>query len=291
MRPSHRPACRPTLLLVVCASLAAACGAGKYPAVATTSAPPGPRTGVAMAPPAPPPPSLTEANVAVPGPTPAAPPDERPGLATTWGETTWSPITTTPFVRAGAAPWATAVLRYNDRDGVAAHAAYVGASLAPLAVDVGAGDVAVSLIDDGGAILPGVVAGGRNLVAALDGARYRIAIANRTTARFEVVASVDGLDVIDGQPAGFDRRGYVVEPGAELIIDGFRQSASEVAAFRFGKVAASYAARTAGDANVGVVGVALFAERGAVWTPAELERRDRADPFPGEPGRGFAASP
>jgi hypothetical protein len=289
MRPSTA-ACRPTLLLVVCASLAAACGAGKYPAVATTSAPPGPRTGVAMAPPAPPPPSLTEANVAVPGPTPAAPPDERPGLATTWGETTWSPITTTPFVRAGAAPWATAVLRYNDRDGVAAHAAYVGASLAPLAVDVGAGDVAVSLIDDGGAILPGVVAGGRNLVAALDAARYRIAIANRTTARFEVVASVDGLDVIDGQPAGFDRRGYVVEPGAELIIDGFRQSASEVAAFRFGKVAASYAARTAGDANVGVVGVALFAERGAV-SPAELDRRDRADPFPGEPGRGFAVSP
>ena len=83
----------------------------------------------------------------------------------------------------------------------------------------------------------------------------------------------------------------MVEPGGELIIDGFRQSASEVAAFRFGKVATSYAARTAGDANVGVVGVAFFAERGAVWTRAELDRRDRADPFPGEPGRGFAVSP
>lgn len=290
MRPSRRSAHRPTLLLVLCASLAAACGAGKYPAVATSGAPPGPAPRVAMAP-APPPPPLAEANVAVPGPAPAAPPDERPGLATTWGEATWSPITTTPFVRAAAAPWATAVLHYNDRDGVAAHAAYVGAGLAPLAVDVGAGDVAVSLIDDGGAILPGVVAGGRNLVAADDGARYRIAIANHTSARFEVVASVDGLDVIDGKPAGFDRRGYVVEPGAELIIDGFRQSASEVAAFRFGKVASSYAARTTGDANVGVVGVALFAERGARWSPAELERRDRADPFPGEPGRTFAASP
>lgn len=283
MRPSHRPA---TLLL--CASLLAACGAGRYAAVA--SAPPAgpPATIAAAAPPAPPP---AEANLAVPGPAPATPPDERPGLATTWGEATWSPITTTPFVRAAATPWATAVLHYNDRDGVAAHAAYLGQPLAPLAVDAGDGDVAVALIDDADSILPGVAAAGRNLVAAVDGARYRIAVRNHSTARFEVVASVDGRDVIDGAPAGFDRRGYVVEPGGELIIDGFRQSASEVAAFRFGKVATSYAARTAGDANVGVVGVAFFAERGAVWTRAELDRRDRADPFPGEPGRGFAVSP
>jgi hypothetical protein len=53
-----------------------------------------------------------------------------------------------------------------------------------------------------------------------------------------------------------------------------------VAAFRFGRVSDSYAARTAGDRNVGVVGVALFAEYGSMWTTDELERRDTAVPFP-----------
>jgi hypothetical protein len=61
-----------------------------------------------------------------------------------------------------------------------------------------------------------------------------------------------------------------------------------VAAFRFGAVGESYAAKTSGDRNVGVVGVAIFAEKGAVWTPAELQRRDTADPFP---ARGYATPP
>jgi len=71
-------------------------------------------------------------------------------------------------------------------------------------------------------------------------------------------------------------------------IDGFRTSDSDVAAFRFGKVADSYAAQTSGDRNVGVVWLAIFSERGAVWSPAELGRRDSADPFP---ARGYAVPP
>ena len=55
-----------------------------------------------------------------------------------------------------------------------------------------------------------------------------------------------------------------------------------------GAVADSYAAQTSGDRNVGVVGLAIFSERGAVWTPAELGRRDSADPFP---NRGYAMPP
>jgi hypothetical protein len=127
-----------------------------------------------------------------------------------------------------------------------------------------------------------------------DGARYRIVIRNATTARFEVVASVDGLDVIDGHPANPERRGYIVDPHDSLVIDGFRTSDRDVAAFRFGKVADSYAARTSGDRDVGVIGLAIFAERGATWSHEprydrdEVERRDTADPFP---GRGYAQPP
>jgi len=121
-----------------------------------------------------------------------------------------------------------------------------------------------------------------------DGARYRIVVRNGTTARFEVVASVDGLDVIDGHQADPNRRGYIVDPHGVLVIDGFRTSDDAVAAFRFGKVADSYAAQTTGDRNVGVVGLAIFSERGAIWTPAELGRRDSADPFP---NRNYAMPP
>jgi hypothetical protein len=67
-----------------------------------------------------------------------------------------------------------------------------------------------------------------------------------------------------------------------LVIDGFRQSWDEVAAFRFGRVADSYAARTSGDRNVGVIGVALFEEASrSHWDPYDVERRETADPYPG----------
>lgn len=220
----------------------------------------------------------------------ALPAPDRPGLGTTWGEATYSPVRSTPFRRASAAPWATAAVHYNDRDGVLAHAAHLGAGLAPLQLDLGDGAVGLSLIDDRGQLLPGFHAGPRVLVAGEDGQRYRLLVRNATPVRFEVVASVDGLDVVDGQPASTGRRGYVVEPHDSLVIDGFRTSDDAVAAFRFGAVADSYAAQSSGDRNVGVIGVALFTELGApVWSRHELELRETADPFPA--GRAYALPP
>jgi len=217
-----------------------------------------------------------------------APEPERPGLGTRWGEEVNAPISFSPFVRASASPWAEAVLHYNDAEGISAHAAYLGTSPQPLEVFAGDGSISVALTDDAGRTLPGYHANGRALVVGNDGARYHIVVRNGTTARFEIVASVDGLDVIDGKPADPNRRGYIVDPHGVLVIDGFRTSDSSVAAFRFGRVADSYAAQTSGDRNVGIVGFAIFSERGAVWTPAELQRRDTANPFP---QRGYATPP
>jgi hypothetical protein len=103
------------------------------------------------------------------------------------------------------------------------------------------------------------------------------------------VATVDGLDVIDGQPGSFEKRGYLVAPWSTVEIDGFRRSEDEVAAFRFGRVRDSYAAKRGSDRNVGVIGVAVFQERGSSWpwTERELRRRDSADAFPGR----FAPAP
>jgi hypothetical protein len=216
------------------------------------------------------------------------PTPDRPGLGTSWGETLDAPLHFTPFERASAAPWAELALHYNDGDGVTAHARHLGARPAPIELWARDGALSVALVDDSGRTLPGVTAAGRTLVVGEDGERYRIVVRNATDARFEIVASVDGLDVMDGQPADPGRRGYLVDPHGVLTIDGFRTSDSAVAAFRFGRVADSYAAQTVGDRNVGVVGLAIFAERGAAWSRRELDRRDTADPFP---QRGYASPP
>jgi hypothetical protein len=213
---------------------------------------------------------------------------ERPGLGTTFGESVYAPITFTPFIRAASSPWAEVALHYNDESGVNAHAEYLGAYPRPLEVPAGDGSLGVALVDEAGRTLPGIEAAGRALVIGSDGARYKILVRNNTTARFEVVASVDGLDVIDGKPADPNRRGYIVDPHDVLVIDGFRTSDANVAAFRFGRVADSYAAQTSGDRNVGVVGLAIYSERGAVWTRAELDTRDTANPFP---SRGYSVPP
>ena len=262
--------------LSICLLAAAACGdyfpAAKSTSTVATSAPP--PSAMAM-------PSHSAVAEAQPVP-------DRPGLGTSYGEQVYAPISFAPFTRASASPWAMVTLHYNDADGVGAHADYLGADPRPLEVPAGDGSLSVALVDEYGRTLPGYEAGGRALIVGEDGARYKIAVHNATTARFEIVASVDGLDVIDGKPADPNRRGYIVDPRETLVIDGFRTSDADVAAFRFGRVADSYAARTSGDRDVGVVGLAIFSERGAVWTRAELERRDTADPFP---QRGYAMPP
>jgi hypothetical protein len=222
----------------------------------------------------------------------------RPGLGTAWGEPVAAPVSFEPFVRSSAVPWAELVLHYNDLAGVRAHADDAIAARrrpAPLELAAGDGALSVALIDDDGRALPGITAADRTLIVGEDGARYRIVVRNATAARFEIVASVDGLDVIDGQPADPDRRGYLVDPYGVLTIAGFRTSDDAVAAFRFGAVADSYAAQTAGDRNVGVVGMAIFTERGTqrggdppAWTRSEIRRRDTADPFP---QRDYATPP
>jgi hypothetical protein len=132
--------------------------------------------------------------------------------------------------------------------------------------------------------LPGLSRGGQTYVAGTDGERYTIRVRNHAQHRYEVVATVDGLDVIDGAKGNFAKRGYILDGYDTLLIEGFRQSTSTIAAFRFGAVADSYAARTQTDRNVGVIGVAVFAERGAIpsYTDREIQKRESADPFPGQ---------
>lgn len=218
-------------------------------------------------------------------------PSTRPGLATQWGERRVSHVRTTRFTRASSQPTALASLHYNDANGAAAQAALRSGRFEGAHVGIGSGPhrVFVSLVDEHGRALPAYHVDGRAYVVGAPGRRYSIHVTNQSPYRFEAVVSVDGLDVVDGEEASLSKRGYIVGPGETTVIDGFRTSTSQVAAFRFGSVGSSYAAQTTGSArNVGVVGVALFGEVGvAVNLYEEAARRERADPFPGR----FAAPP
>lgn len=129
------------------------------------------------------------------------------------------------------------------------------------------GPYTLELIDGSGRTLPTYRHAGRTYVLGRHGQRYLLRVRNETGERIEVVASVDGRDVVDGRPASTQKPGYLVEPWGQVVIDGFRLSTATVAAFRFSAVEASYAARMGDARDVGVVGVAVFREapRPVAW--------------------------
>ncbi|MES2926321.1 MAG: hypothetical protein V4843_05875 [Pseudomonadota bacterium] len=127
----------------------------------------------------------------------------------------------------------------------------------------------VTIVDrDTGATLPVHYARGEYWVAGRPGARYAITVRNRLGERVLAVPSVDGVNVLSGETAAWDQRGYVFSPYERYQITGWRKSDSHVAAFEFSHIANSYAARTGRPAHVGVIGVALFREQPPVPQPA-----------------------
>lgn len=205
----------------------------------------------------------------------------RPGLGTTWGESRKSYVDGTEFVRATSSPHSTMTIRYNDADGVPSGK---WSQRQPFRT----GGVASVGIRSGGRYLKAYSTSSGPVVTGKDGQRYSIYVKNHTGDRIEVVLSVDGLDVLDGRSASPRKRGYVIGPYGKLNVEGFRRSYESVAAFRFGSVDSSYAARSTGSArNVGVIGAAIFKEK----SDNDWHIRKDADPFPGERGSGQFAVP
>ncbi len=201
--------------------------------------------------------------------------DDRAGLGTLYGERRRSGTYETRFERATRRPEAVLSLWYDDFDGVSA------SSDSPWRTSTlydPARDISVSLIDSRGRVLDALDVGHQRYAIGAPGERYEIEVRNHSGQRYEVVASVDGLDVIDGGHASTSKRGYIVEAYDTVVIEGWRTHEDEVAAFRFGRTDDSYAARRGAPRDVGVIGVALFSERAPRWTP-DRDRRRRARPF------------
>src|SRR5580693_815901 len=85
---------------------------------------------------------------------------------------------------------------------------------------------------------------GRLFVAGEPGERYGLRVTNHTGGRVLVVLSVDGVNVLTGETAAWDQRGYVFDAYASDEVSGWRKSNSEIAAFAFAPLPQSYAART-----------------------------------------------
>ena len=115
--------------------------------------------------------------------------------------------------------------------------------------------------------------GGRLYAAGQPGARYSLRVTNNTPGRVLVVMSVDGVNVLTGETAGYGQRGYVFAPYESYDVSGWRKSDTQVAAFTFAPLSRSYAARTGRPDDVGVIGIAAFTERAPAPVPVSPEFR------------------
>lgn len=205
---------------------------------------------------------------------------ERPGLATGWGDEMKSKMSYVSFTRSSSKPAGTDVIYYNDSDGIDAMSGY---HYKVEGMQTAAGEMVEWGVKGKVGYLPTYKGGGRRFVAGNKGSSYSIVVKNRSKSRLEIVASVDGLDVQDGKTASYSKRGYIIDPDETLEIDGFRTSHDKVAAFKFSSVSNSYSNMRHGDTqNVGVIGIAVFTEKGVdpwTWMPSEVSKRKNANPF------------
>ena len=111
---------------------------------------------------------------------------------------------------------------------------------------------------------------GRNYVVGHPGREYQVRVRNRSGSEVLAVVSVDGVNVVTGETAGWEQSGYVFAPYQSYDIRGWRKSMRRIAAFFFTEHENAYATRTGRPDNVGVIGVALFHRKQE--PPARIDR-------------------
>ncbi len=209
-------------------------------------------------------------------------PCARTGLATEWGSKVDDKVSSTVFERDATKPVGVAKVFYNNAEGARAMAG-TDFSQSNSFRDYAAGLFRFGMRNNRGAALSAYQSGGNLICVGEDGQRYSVEVENLSNHRLELVITVDGLDVLSGKPGSYTLRGYVLSPGERREIKGWRTSENEVASFKFGNVDGSYAAGNGGETrNVGVIGTAVFAERGTTPKPyagTDSYRRLHADPF------------
>jgi hypothetical protein len=90
--------------------------------------------------------------------------------------------------------------------------------------------------------------------------QYTITVHNSNWYRVEVVVSVDGLSVMNGELASKTDSGYIINGYDKVVIKGYRYSDDSVGAFKFTEKDSSYAADKDVEGNAGLIAIVVFAE-------------------------------
>lgn len=172
-------------------------------------------------------------------------------LGTKWGDEIDSHVTEVQLKRKSDSPLAETIVQYADKN-------YKGKTIN--SISIAAGKVSFSVIDDRGNRIPMYRVGQSYYLSGREGQSYQLQYENNTAKTFDVVASVDGVDVIDGSEASRSNSGYVLHAHDSLKIEGFRKSESAVASFTFSKPKDAYAANSDNGSiqNAGVIGTVLY---------------------------------
>ncbi len=208
-------------------------------------------------------------------PPPGAPESEsraaaksRPGLGTELGHELHDPSSVASFYRkAASSPDAVGTFHYNDKEGAELMSKLEGDSVRQSSgtFELIPGKLRVAVMDGswgGGTALNHYRAGQGIYVIGTPGHSYSIKLENRTSSRMEVVVSVDGLDLLDGQPASVKKSGYIIPAKSSVVIKGMRVN-GKLFSLKFGSVSQSRASKAFGEKgarNVGVIGVACYEE-------------------------------
>ncbi|MCT9977567.1 hypothetical protein M2R48_04350 [Acinetobacter sp. I-MWF] len=172
-------------------------------------------------------------------------------LGTKWGDEIDSHVTEVQLKRKSDSPLTETIVQYADKN-------YKGKTVN--SISIAAGKVSFSVVDDRGNRIPMYRVGQSYYLSGREGQSYQLQYENNTAKTFEVVASVDGVDVIDGSEASRSNSGYVLHAHDSLKIEGFRKSESAVASFTFSKPKDAYAANSENGSiqNAGVIGTVLY---------------------------------
>lgn len=191
------------------------------------------------------------------------------GGATGWRKERSSGVADTRFIRASSEPVGTDVIYYDAPEAIKIMSNTATKRVGALQQTMGqmvewgikghTGFLATYKRDHGW---------GRRFVEGKKDQEYAIVVKNRCKSTLEIVASVDGMDVVDRKTASYFKRGYLIHPGATLEIDGFRTSTDSVATFKFSSVEGYYSKiRHADTRHIGVIGIAVFTQKDVnPWT-------------------------
>lgn len=103
---------------------------------------------------------------------------------------------------------------------------------------------------------------GKTYVEGRKGQEFSLRFKNNHPNKVLAIPTIDGISIIDGEPATKDSRGYIVDAYSSAEFKGWRTSLLESAMFKFAKKSKSFSNEQGlGTANCGVIGCLVVEEK------------------------------